>query len=1021
MADHSSDRSEPSAAPRQEVRAEGGFAYGCVGADIHVFGDGVPVYLLKRWEPPPRADSEWLREQPSRMLNARFAVVDFALRDDEVAALEQWRDEGGRLAARWLHGPGGQGKTRLADEFAARSAARGWKVIVAIHGPGSVLPPPGSQDMRPGDAAGLLVIVDYADRWHDAHLAWLLSNSLFHQSAVRTRVLFLARTAHSWPAVRARLADLQAGTSSQPLAALRPDGPSTPDGGQRARMFHAARDGFAGRYGLSSGGEVRTPGNLSHPDFGLTLAIHMAALVAVDAHVEGRRRPEGLAGLTLYLLDREHANWARRYGDPAHQLGRDDRGYRTPPQIMNRAVFTAALTGPSAPAAARSAVTAVGLGPDPDPLLTDHAACYPPADHTRETLLEPLYPDRLAEDFLALTIPGHRADYPAQSWATATSAALLSRAREQGAQAWTTRSVIVLAAAAERWPHVGDQHLYPLLAQDPQLAIDAGSAGLTALAHLEDITPALLEEIAACIPDQRDVGLDTGIAHLTARLSAHRLARTTDPVERCRIHLDLSNRYADAGMRQESMGAGLDALKLVRPLAVVDPDTFEPELARTLTNLGASLDQAGRRQEALQALSEARDIRRRLADGDFPAFAAGLATTLVNLAACLSGAGQREPALRTTQEAVALLRRLEGSEQSVALANALTNLNQDLLDTGEPAAAREAAREAATRYRALAATAPAAHSHSLATALANLGRTLAQSGRYEEAAGVTEEAIGLYQDLAGTNPAAFEPYLARALTNHSVTMTELGRKEAALASAEESVGILRRLAAGDPRIFQPDLARALTTYGQALARARRWAAAEAVTQESIALFRSLAADQPDGFDEQLARALLNHGAFTSRHGPPDRSLSLVREAVTRYRRLAALNPLLGRELAQGLSCSAQLLAKTGATDEALAASEEALGVVLGLVQAEPDVFEASLADTLFGFALLRHECGRELDEALHAAGRALALYSEQAEGRPAHAERVWGAVTLTVALLEHLGRTAEAAALRRRLGLPATP
>ncbi|MFI2761777.1 hypothetical protein ACH5A3_23370 [Streptomyces echinatus] len=29
----------------QEVRAEAGYAYGAIGADIHVFGDGTPVYL----------------------------------------------------------------------------------------------------------------------------------------------------------------------------------------------------------------------------------------------------------------------------------------------------------------------------------------------------------------------------------------------------------------------------------------------------------------------------------------------------------------------------------------------------------------------------------------------------------------------------------------------------------------------------------------------------------------------------------------------------------------------------------------------------------------------------------------------------------------------------------------------------------------------------------------------------------------------------------------------------------------
>jgi hypothetical protein len=78
----------------------------------------------------------------------------------------------------WLHGPGDQGKTRLATQFAAESAAAGWKVIAAFHGPDADRPEPGSQDLRSEGAAGLLVIVDYADRWLLTNLTWLFKNTL---------------------------------------------------------------------------------------------------------------------------------------------------------------------------------------------------------------------------------------------------------------------------------------------------------------------------------------------------------------------------------------------------------------------------------------------------------------------------------------------------------------------------------------------------------------------------------------------------------------------------------------------------------------------------------------------------------------------------------------------------------------------------------------------------------------------------------------------------------------------------
>ncbi|WP_442809645.1 lipid II flippase MurJ, partial [Streptomyces sp. SR27] len=303
----------------QHVTAHSGYAYGVIGADIHVYGDGSPIYLLQNWRRAPATDPEWLRELPSRMLNSRFEVVPFTGRDAELAGLRAWRDEGPRLAVRWMHAPGGQGKTRLAARFADSTQDEGWRVVAATNGPGSVQPPPGSHDLSVEGRDGVLLVVDYADRWPLTHLTWLFSNALLHRAGVRARVLLLARTADAWPAVRASVSNLQAGTSSMVLEDL-------PDGNE---MYEAARDAFAVRYGVPA-----APG--PPPPYGLTLALHMAALVSVDAQAHGRRPPADLAGLTVYLLDREHLHWGTLFA-------RGDGRYATPPQAMNRAVFAAAL------------------------------------------------------------------------------------------------------------------------------------------------------------------------------------------------------------------------------------------------------------------------------------------------------------------------------------------------------------------------------------------------------------------------------------------------------------------------------------------------------------------------------------------------------------------------------------------------------------------------------------------------------------------------------------------------------
>ncbi|MEV3987403.1 hypothetical protein AB0J57_00680 [Streptomyces sp. NPDC049837] len=183
----------------QHVTAAGGFAYGVIGASIHVFGDGMPLYVLENWRPPP--------------VNTHCAAADFT-------GLRTWRDEGPRLAVRWLHGEDGPGRTRLAARFAHEALADGWKAVTAVHGHGAALPPPGSQDLRPDGARGLALLVDHADRWPLTHLTWLFSNALLHRPGLRTRVLLLARGADAWPAVRAALANHQAGTSTMALAPL---------------------------------------------------------------------------------------------------------------------------------------------------------------------------------------------------------------------------------------------------------------------------------------------------------------------------------------------------------------------------------------------------------------------------------------------------------------------------------------------------------------------------------------------------------------------------------------------------------------------------------------------------------------------------------------------------------------------------------------------------------------------------------------------------------------------------------
>lgn len=569
---------------------------------------------------PSPPDAGWLMEQPSRLLVARSQVVPFIGRETELRQLRQWRDAPDRrLSVLLLHAPGGQGKTRLATEFAERSRspqlpqAKRWQVLQAGFRSAPVGSAPlDSETPPPHGEAGVLLVVDYADRWAHSELQDLLSQAVLSQEKP-TRVLLIGRTVRWFSALRSELNDRRADATDLLLPPLVAD---------RLRMFTAARDRFgeADLYDLPDIADIQPPDSLGHGDFGLALNLHMAALVTVDAHKRGVEpsltEPHHLSA---YLLDRERLAWQRLV-----DAGRYGQDYRTGPTVMAKTVFTAILTGPVSHATGKRALTAVDLPVHVEQLLDDHRFCYPPAD--RALVLEPLYPDRLAEDFLGLLIPGHDiSSYEPDPWASDAPASL---AGEQDLRPIIApRAVTFLASAASRWAHVGKEVLYPLLRRDPDLAIAGGSAALAALAALGDTSGpddavdadllAVLEVVESRLPRGRDVNLDIGILAVVELMIAHRLATTTDPGERAFLYGTLAWRRANAGRREDAVAPAEEAVRLRRQLAAGDPDDPDhlrclSRLATAVANLGDRLSDVGRPEEALFLAEEAVAISRRL-------------------------------------------------------------------------------------------------------------------------------------------------------------------------------------------------------------------------------------------------------------------------------------------------------------------------------------------------------------------------------------------------------------------------
>ncbi|MGB2568685.1 tetratricopeptide repeat protein [Micromonospora citrea] len=809
----------------QHVTATAGFAYGAVGADVHVHGDGTPLYLLHEEQPRPGWSDADLRQLPSRMLDAQAQVVPFTGRARELDALRRWRDDGPRLGVRLLHGAGGQGKSRLAARLAADSRAAGWRVVLAGLGVGAATPSPASQDLRLDEHRGVLLVVDYADRWPLTTVVWMLRNSLLHRPDRPARVLLLARSDAGWPAVRGELrrAGVQADVSAQALLPI-----TGRDQDERSTMFAVARDAFAAVHGVDDPSVIAAPTDLRHEDFGLTLALHVAALVAVDAHVTGARPPDEPGQLTRYLLDREEAHWSRLYEERTRGLE-----HHTPASVMARTTFTAVLAGPLAYPDAVALLDRVERELPADRIITDHDRCYPAPDEGRQpVVLQPLYPDRLAEDFLAHTLT-HRHTRP---WASTRLREVLREPTAPGEYASVARAMVFLVAAADRWPRLADEQLNPLLRERPWLAVVAGSTTLSMLAASPHVDVAVLEAVEAELPAVPFVDLDLGAADVAERTARERLRRADDDTDRAVAYGTLGRRLVNAGRYAAAVDALERATTAYRALADGDPGRFSGHLAACLDVLGIALAGQGRRDRSTVVGGEALALYRRLVESEPDRYRFPMALCLNNLSNWLADQGRGEQALTASQEAIELLRPLTSTDPQ--------------------------------RYE----------SH-LASTLDTVGNRLLEADRPDEALTITREAIALHRRGVRTSPGAHLPQYARAVGNLGARLLAAGRRDEAVAPLREALRLLRELDRDNPLMNRAELAHALLN----LASAESGQPARDAAAEAVQLYRALAADNPDAHRGGLILALVQSGTLSEREGDDDAALDRYAEALGLHR------------------------------------------------------------------------------------------------------------------------------------------
>ncbi len=948
---------------------------------------------------------------PGWLLHPALEVVPFRGRRAELDRLAGWAAAEG-FGVCLVHGPGGQGKTRLARQFAADLGRRWATVWLDPRARGDDLA------VLADAAVPTLVVVDYAET-RAAQVEDLVRVAVDHGGGTPLKVFLLARTAGEWwDRLRASSGTASLLLDGSPVVGLDPL--ESEQGGQES-AYRDALEAFAAELpkvrGLSDRRWAGRTAQLADrqpagPGAKSALTLHMTALAHLldsdaSADADGPLPPEEVEDR---LVEHEKRYWEQAAAGNARLPLRRS--------TLHDAMAAAVLVGADDRDQADALLLrVVGLADQPrdrrDAVVDWIAGLYPAADTTPFGMLQP---DRLAERFVGRHLEKH----------PELADRLVPGISPQQAE----RLLTLYARAAAHTVFAGalDEHLTALCVRHPPrlggatiavaTQVERPQPLLLALEHIGDASGTdvdLLSDLANHLPPfshrltywaallgarlvdvyraQAEADPDTFTPDLAMSLNnqANRLAdlgRREEALktntEAVRIYLKLALAKPDAfhhalatslnnqaghlaglGRHEEALKTIALAVAIRRPAAQARPEIFTPDLAMTLNNQAVRLAGLGRREEALEAITRAVTIRRELARTWPEAFNPDLAMSLNNKANHLAGVGRREEALQAVTEAVGIYRELARTWPDAfdhALATSLNNQSVRLAGVGRREEALEAVTEAVTIRRDLVRARPDAFNHALATSLNNQAVRLADLGRRAEALEAVGEAVEIYRELAGARPDVFRADLAVSLNNLANTLADLGRREDALKAISEAVEIYRELAGARPDVFRADLAVSLNNLANTLAdQGRHEEALEAVT-EAVAIRRELADARPDAFNPNLALSLHNQSVRLAGVGRRGEALEAVTEAVTIRRDLARARPdAFNHALAASLNNQAVFLADLGRREEALAAITEAITIRRSLVRVRPQVHKVELEQSLRVLALLTHTGGNPVE------------------------------------------------------------
>ena len=404
--------------------------------------------------------------------------------------------------------------------------------------------------------------------------------------------------------------------------------------------------------------------------------------------------------------------------------------------------------------------------------------------------------------------------------------------------------------------------------------------------------------------------------------------------------------YADFLHQHNQFNAAIpfyqEALRISRSLAGNNPQTYLPDVAKTLNNLASSQKAKNEFIDAEEAYQEALEIRRRLAETNPQNYLQSVARTLHNLANLQRAKNNFPAAEAAYQEALGIYHCLADTGSQIYLPDVVTILNNlailQAIKNDFPAA-EASLWEALGICRRLAEINPQTYLSPVSGTLNNLGNLQKAKNDFPAAEDAYQKALEIRRSLAEANPHTYLPDVATTLNNLANLQTDKNEFSAAEDAYQEVLKIYRRLNEANPQVYLPYVATTLNNFGNLQKAINDFPAAEDNYKEALEMRRSLAEANPHTYLPDVATTLNNLANLQVAKKEFSAAEDNYQEALGICRHLAETNPqaYLPHVVRTATNMSLLYLQYGPDKEKSLAYAKEALAAGLPFVELIPDV------------------------------------------------------------------------------------